>query len=404
MPHGRKRHLESLMRKGLKFSPIVGVFGHRQVGKSTLAGELTKNYVTLDLLDSVSLAQANPSGFLGAHLESRALPLAIDECQMAPPLFPALKEWVRLHPAPGQFLLTGSVRFSSRKAIRESLTGRMIAWELLPMDWSEMHGTELPDTIFRQLRARQDALPLQSHPAFSEKTYRTALTHGGLPGVFSVRDASIRAQRFETQLNTIIERDLRLLVETSLGFRTLRELIVALARQAGGPLELSELQRSTKISLPTLRRLIPALEALFLIRLLPSEGDYSKPVLFFEDLGEQRYLRGKSIEDTEKDTLLPFLYHHLRVQFHYRPERQGEILIYRDRKSLVPALVFRCEPGVLGVFPALDRSRVPDQLLGAQRFRQRYPGSKVWIVTPEDQDRVLAPGIRWVGLGRVLGG
>jgi len=392
------------MHKALKFSPIVGVFGHRQVGKTTLAGQLAQNYVSLDLLESVTLAQANPTGFLGSRLESRSLPLAIDECQMAPPLFPALKEWVRIHPAPGQFLLTGSVRFSSRKAIRESLTGRMVAWELLPMDWSEMHETALPDTIFRQLKARQDSVPLEPHPAFSQKTYQIALSHGGLPGVFAVRDASIRAQRFETQINTIIERDLRLLVETSLGFRTLRELAVALARQAGGALDLTDLQRATKISLPTLRRLIPALEALFLIRLLPSEGDYSKPVLFFEDLGEQRYLRGKSLDDSEQDTLLPFLYHHLRVQFHYRPERQGEIFVYRDRKSVVPALGFRCEHGVLGVFPALDRSRVPDSVLAAKRFQQRYPGAKAWIVTPEDQDQVLAPGIRWLGLGRVLGG
>ncbi len=393
-----------MIRKALKFSPIVGLFGHRQVGKTTLAGVLTPNYVTLDLVESVSQAQANPTGFLATHLGAHsAPPLAIDECQMAPALFPALKERVRVNPAPGQFLLTGSVRFSSRKAIRESLTGRMIAWELLPMDWSEMHGTPLPDTIVRQMRAKQDKIEFKPHPAFSQKSYQNALAQGGLPGVFAVRDPSIRAQRYETQINTIIERDLRLLVETTLGFRTLRELGVALARQAGGALDLSELQRATKISLPTLRRLIPALEALFLIRLVPSEGDYSKPIVFFEDLGEQRFLRGKSTDETEGNTLLPFLYHHLRGQFHYRPERQGEIFIYRDRKSEVPALGFRCEHGILGIFPALGAERIPEQLLGAKRFLQRYPSAKAWIITPEDEDQVIVPGIRWLGLGRALG-
>jgi len=222
-----------------------------------------------------------------------------------------------------------------------------------------------------------------------------------------VRDASIRAQRFETQINTIVERDLRLLVETTLPFRTLRELLVGLARQAGGPLEAAELQRTTRISLPTLRRLIPALEALFMIRLVPSEGDYTKPLLFFEDIGEQRYLRGKSVPgaaaDTETHTLLPFLYHHLRVQFHYRPELQGEIFVYRDRKSTIPALGLRCGYGVLGVFPALGEDRVGEQVLTAKRFLERYRGARAWIVTPDDHDQILAPGIRWLGLGRVLG-
>jgi len=96
----------------------------------------------------MSQAQASPTVFLASK---PGHPLVIDECQLAPALFPALKEWVRVRKSPGQFLLTGSVRFSSRKAIRESLTGRMIAWELLPMDWSEMHGTPLPDTVIRQL-------------------------------------------------------------------------------------------------------------------------------------------------------------------------------------------------------------------------------------------------------------
>ena len=358
-------------------------------------------YVSLDVLESVTQAQANPAFFLSSRL---GRPLVIDECQLAPALFPALKEWVRVNKAPGQFLLTGSVRFSSRRAIRESLTGRLIAWELLPMDWSEMHETPLPDTLFRELASKEDTLPLAPHPAFSQRAYLKALNFGGLPGIFAVRDLAIRAQRFETQINTILERDLRLLIETSLSYRSLRALLSGLAQQAGGPLEPSALQRATRISLPTLRRLIPALEALFMIRLIPSEGEYSKPIIFFEDIGEQRFLRGPSVVDSAANTLLPFLYHHLRAQVFYRPELQAELFVYRDRLSLSPALCVRSPQGVLGIFPAMNEYEVERAHSSAMRYLQRYPKSKAWLVTVHDEDRRVSPRIRWLGLARVLGG
>jgi predicted AAA+ superfamily ATPase len=92
MPHLRKRYLSEILPNSTKFSSIVGVLGHRQVGKTTLTETTAKRYITLDLKENREFAQKKP----------------------------------------GQFILTGSVRFSSKKAIRESLTGRIIYHELIP--------------------------------------------------------------------------------------------------------------------------------------------------------------------------------------------------------------------------------------------------------------------------------
>src|SRR4051812_7143495 len=151
MPHLRVRYLEPLLRKSNRFSAVTGIFGHRQVGKTTLASLLAKKYVTLDDAGILETAVMDPKSFLA---DRDAHPLVIDECQLAPPLFPAIKEWVRTHSKPGQFILTGSVRFSSRKLIRESLTGRIIAWELLPMSLSEAHGQPLSDSILRLVQSK----------------------------------------------------------------------------------------------------------------------------------------------------------------------------------------------------------------------------------------------------------
>ena len=130
MAHYRPRHATQLFRKNLQFSPIVGVFGHRQVGKTSFVSqEADHPYLSLDDEDYLAAANASGKQFLVDHAQKG---LVIDECQYAPPLFPALKEWVRKHPKPGQFILTGSVRFSSRSVIRESLTGRLLGLELFP--------------------------------------------------------------------------------------------------------------------------------------------------------------------------------------------------------------------------------------------------------------------------------
>jgi predicted AAA+ superfamily ATPase len=135
MAHFRERHAQVFFEKLNRYSPIVGVFGHRQVGKTTFVSHSVASYVTLDDEDQLKQALAGAKAFVAAHGMEQTV---IDECQMAPPLFPALKEWVRTHPKPGQFVLTGSVRFTSRKAVRESLTGRMVSLELYPMVLSEL--------------------------------------------------------------------------------------------------------------------------------------------------------------------------------------------------------------------------------------------------------------------------
>ena len=74
-------------------------------------------------------------------------PFGIDECQLAPALFTALKLRVQAFKKTGQFVLSGSVRFTSRKAIRESLTGRIFNLELLPLTISEANRLPLFDLI-----------------------------------------------------------------------------------------------------------------------------------------------------------------------------------------------------------------------------------------------------------------
>lgn len=58
MPHARDRYARAIIEKGISLSPLVGVVGHRQVGKTTLLEQLAKTYVTFD--DRAALKLAGP--------------------------------------------------------------------------------------------------------------------------------------------------------------------------------------------------------------------------------------------------------------------------------------------------------------------------------------------------------
>ena len=397
MPHLRRRHLQPLLLKSLRFSPVVGLFGHRQVGKTTLCEGLTQNYLTFDRKEVLDQGLYSPEALLNSHTEKL---LVIDECQLAPPIFPAIKEWVRTHKKPGQFLLTGSVRFSSRKAIRESLTGRIINWELLPMDLSESYSKPLPDKVGRLASSKDFAFPLSTPDYFSEKAFSLALNQGGLPGIFAIRDSAIRRQRFETQIETLLERDLRLLVQTSLDFRTLRNLLSVLSARQTKPVELSEIARAAHISTPALRRLISALESMFVIRILETEGSRSRPVLFFEDQGEASHLAGENQEPLHNMTR--FLFSFVRQQWVYRPELEGSLFQFRSRGGAFVPLVLRTRHGALGFIPMLDEVPGRHELASAQSFIENYKNARCLFIHQGTTDRLLGKDKRIIPLGHLL--
>ena len=236
MPHLRKRYAEPLIQRALSHSPIVGIFGQRQVGKTTLLESDAGEFCTLDDERTFLEVESDPQLFL----QNRAPRFAIDEAQLSPRLFPALKEFVRVHKVPGQFLLSGSVRFTSRKAIRESLTGRISTVEILPFTYSEAHNQPLPLKLkaLSQMNGQKglDALFKRSSLATLGE-FEAYLQTGGLPGIAFFRSPSVRADRYQSQVDTLLNRDLRLVQQTSLSYQSLRDLLEFLGSRQGSPFE-----------------------------------------------------------------------------------------------------------------------------------------------------------------------
>lgn len=380
MPHLRKRYLRHLLKKSLSFSSIVGIFGQRQTGKTTLVTAVATEFISLDQRIPLSKAEENPENFL----EERKTPFAIDECQMAPGLFPALKEKVRVFPKKGQFILTGSVRFTSRAAIRESLTGRIFILELFPMNLSEISQRPLNNLSFDVLAGRYEKDISFHSPkyTFSYQQFKNYLLTGGLPGILFYRENFIRKTKFESHIETLLERDLRLVLKTTLDYRTLRGLLAYLAVQQGKPLEYAEVSRATKISYRTLLKVLRAFEALFLIRIIETTGGEKKPVAFLEDQGMATHL----VQTTtgfvfdEMANLERGLFTNIRPQFFYRLETSPLTFQYRTRGGAYVPFAFQTTHGVVGYIPILGIKAPVTAVASARSFIRQYPNAKVILV------------------------
>jgi len=391
MAHFRKRHILERFEKLCAFSPLVGVFGHRQTGKTTFVESHSSVYLSFDDRDTKIKAETDPVRFLNTHSTPRTV---LDECQQVPDIFSALKERVRGRKKPGQYILTGSVKFTSRKGIRESLTGRIATTDLLPLTVAEILEKPLPDSLHRLMGARNllhlDLSPFRTTLFSKERrSFQTYLIQGGLPGICFVRDLKSRTDYLESLLNLILDFDLRQVVDTRLPLRTIRAFLSIIARGALQPYSYAEVKRELGLSEVTQKKILSALESIHVLRRLQIDG--SKGDLFLlEDQLEELSLGGQSLAPETR--CLTALYRNLRAQFVYKSGEPAEFFQYRTRGGARVPMAVRSEKGTLGFI--LLRSENPElsEKRSAESLIRKYPEAKV-IFLSESLKEARALGV-----------
>lgn len=123
----------------MKQSPAVLLLGPRQVGKSTLARTFAATRPDATVLDleraSDRALLAEPELFLARH---RNHLVVLDEVQLMPELFSALRPEIDAQREPGRFLLLGSASGDLLRQKSESLAGRLSYLELPPVLAAEL--------------------------------------------------------------------------------------------------------------------------------------------------------------------------------------------------------------------------------------------------------------------------
>ena len=139
-----QRKLLELIESRLQDYPAVALLGPRQVGKTTLARTVLTRHpgaVMFDLeRESDRAALSRPELFFAAHRDRL---LILDEVQLMPGLFEALRPEIDADRRPGRLLLLGSASGELLRQSGESLAGRVSYLELTPLLAEEVHATEL---------------------------------------------------------------------------------------------------------------------------------------------------------------------------------------------------------------------------------------------------------------------
>ncbi len=139
-----KRELHQLIERRLTQYPAVALLGPRQVGKTTLARDIARQHPNALLLDlereSDRAALSRPELFFPAHRDRL---LILDEVQLMPQLFSALRPEIDADRRQGRFLLLGSASGELLRQSGESLAGRVSYLELTPLLAAELPQADL---------------------------------------------------------------------------------------------------------------------------------------------------------------------------------------------------------------------------------------------------------------------
>ena len=316
------RDVEPKLQRSARTRPVVVLTGARQTGKTSTLLRLfpSHSFVSLDLPTEAEQDEKEPQNFLRRYPS----PTIIDEVHYAPGLFRHLKVSVDAsRMRNGQFLLTGSQKFTLMSSISESLAGRAEIVEL-------------------------ETLSLAEISAAPQTTLGTAIVRGGFPELYANQDNE-HVAFYSSYLATYLERDVRSLANVG-SLRDFERFLRACALRSANLLNKADLARDVGIAPSTANHWLSALEASGQIVLLEpwfsnrTKSIVKAPKLYLADTGLLCALLNIRSEDALNQSPAvgaiweTFVFAQLRGR-ERRAGRAGSLFFWRDRTREVDFVV-----------------------------------------------------------------
>lgn len=238
--------------------------GARAVGKTTTGLHLAASSVRLDSDPNIAgLASLEPNSVLGGET-----PRLIDEWQLAPPLWNAVRHEIDKRGTPGQFLLAGSAS-PADDVTRHSGAGRFIRIRMRTLSLWES-GESFGIVSLGSLLERDTKVAGLAE--FSVSDYARAITRGGWPLLLSNPSAD-KAQVLGSYVDDVTRLDLHAGEATRDPVRV-RALLRALARNVSTKANLAGLGREADDTEPlnprTVGSYLADLERIFVLEQQPA--------------------------------------------------------------------------------------------------------------------------------------
>ncbi|NNF98997.1 MAG: ATP-binding protein, partial [Desulfobacteraceae bacterium] len=268
-----KRHYFSLLEEYLDAFPCVAILGVRQCGKTTLLKMLPEKWKIYDLekISDHQLISQDPDLFLDLNKTN----IAIDESQLFPGLFPALRAAIDADRSMvGRYVVTGSSSPDLLNKISESLAGRIGIIELSPLSLPEAY--EAPTSVFFDLlatRTRPEDMPEammdKLGPRINSVKIHGHWLKGGYPEPWIRNTARFHKLWMQNYIGTYLNRDIVQLFP-GLNHQKYRLFLQMLSNLSGTIINYSHVARSLGVSQPTVRDYFTIAHGTFLWRTIPA--------------------------------------------------------------------------------------------------------------------------------------
>ena len=246
-----RTRLLAAVNRGLTEAPVLALLGARQVGKTTLAGQVVSAWdgpgtvYDLEVTAAREALSATPERLLG---RSEGL-VVLDEIQRSPHLFETLRPICDDPDRKSVFLLLGSASWDLVRGVSETLAGRVLFVDMGGLALDEV-GTGKLDLLWMR---------------------------GGFPRAYLARSDAAWGRWMQAFTRTFLERDI-----PGLGSRVSPEALGRfwrmLAHRHGQTWNAAEIGRSMDVGVTAVNHYRDLLAGSFMLRVLPP---------WFENLGKR---------------------------------------------------------------------------------------------------------------------
>lgn len=191
------RSIDAVLDAYLAGLAAVALEGPKGVGKTATAVRRARTVWSLDDPAQQAVIAAHPSQALSDP------PVLIDEWQLAPSVWDAVRRAVDGDVAPGSFLLAGSTTPTPAARIHSG-AGRIVSLRMRPMALQE-RGVTTPTVRLCDLLSG-DRLPLDGATDLSLPFYAEQIARSGLPGISGL-PAQLRQVQLDSYLQRIVSKE-----------------------------------------------------------------------------------------------------------------------------------------------------------------------------------------------------
>ncbi len=267
----KPRVADDILSRKLEGKGAVLIEGPKWCGKTTTAEQVAASVLYMDdpekKQQNIAMAELNPYRLLTGNA-----PRLIDEWQLAPKLWDAIRFQVDHRGLTGQFILTGSSVPADTSEITHSGTGRFTRLTMRPMSLYES-GDSSGDVSLRSLFNSQTDVDGESHLDIERLAFLTC--RGGWPQSIKMRDEIALDQAFD-YYDAVVHSDINRADNITKNPERVKRLMRSYARNQGGQIPNTVIAQDiaandeSSIDEETVALYIRALKKIFVIEDMPA--------------------------------------------------------------------------------------------------------------------------------------